>query len=275
MSKPLLGVVGMYKGNLLRRWRALAGMVLVAGAVAGCATAPVDDPEALAEFKAINDPLEPLNRQIFAVNVALDTFVLQPVAVTYRDFMFPPLKNNIRALLTNLRLPWTFVNNLLQGDLPAAENTASRFVSNMLTLWMADLGADEDSRQEDFGQTLAVWGVENGGPYIMLPLLGPANVRDASGRVVDFVGDPVRFATSREISVARAASGAVDGRSRNIEDVQDLQANSLDFYATVRSLYRQRRASVIENEPFGTLGPAPTISITDDDDEREPESSAR
>ncbi len=263
----------MYWRIAALRWRALAGLLVVAGVAAGCASAPVDDPEALAEYRAINDPLEPLNRQVFAVNVALDTFILQPAAVTYRDFMFPPLKNNVTALLTNLRLPWTFVNNLLQGNMTAAGNTAERFVSNMLTLWMADLGATEDSRQEDFGQTLAVWGFEGGGPYIMLPLLGPSNVRDATGTAVGFVGDPVRLATSREISVGRAAAGAVDGRSRNIEDVQDLRQNSLDFYATVRSLHRQQRAAAIANEPLGTIGPAPTISFSDDDSELE--SSAR
>ena len=241
-------------------------MVLLAGTMAGCATGAAGPDEA--ELDTINDPFEPVNRQIFAVNVALDTFVLQPVAVTYRDFMFPPLKNNVTALLTNLRLPWTFVNNLLQGDLSGAEQTASRFVSNIVFLWMGDVGpADPDAvdgGQEDFGQTLAVWGVRNGGPYIMLPLLGPSNVRDAGGRVVDFVGDPVRLATSRETSIGRAASGAVDGRSRNIEQVQDLQFNSLDYYATVRSLYRQRREALIENEPLGTTGPAPSISLSDD-----------
>lgn len=254
----------MQRSGLTYKIPRLSGLLLAAGILAGCAGASSVD----GDFEAVNDPFEPVNRQVFAVNVALDTFVLQPVAVTYRDFMFPPLKNNVSALMTNLRLPWTFVNNLLQGDFERAEQTASRFVSNIVFLWMADVGPMDpdavDGGQEDFGQTLAVWGVTDGGPYIMLPLLGPSNVRDTGGRVVDFVGDPVRWATSQETSIGRAATTAVDGRSRNIDQVQDLQHNSLDYYATVRSLYRQRREALIQNEPLGTTGPAPSISLSDD-----------
>ncbi len=258
----------MYKRGFFSKVSRLAGLLLLLGVVGGCASGAANGPDEAAEFERINDPFEPVNRQVFAVNVALDTFVLQPVAVTYRDFMFPPLKNNVSALLTNLRLPWTFVNNLLQGDFGGAEQTASRFVSNIVFLWMADVGPGDpdavDGGQEDFGQTLAVWGVRDGGPYIMLPILGPSNLRDTGGRVVDFVADPIGLISSTESSVGRAGTRAVDERSRNIEQVQDLQYNSLDYYATVRSLYRQRREALIENAPLGTTGPAPSISLSDD-----------
>ena len=233
-----------------------AALVLVLG---GCASGPQSD---LDEFGSdqVNDPLETANRLIFAANVAVDTLILQPIAVTYRDLMWPPIKNNIHNLLLNARLPLTFINAILQGNFSHAERTASRFVSNMLLLWMGDVGAGEDQK-EDFGQTLATWGVEDGGPYIMLPLLGPSNVRDTVGRVFDFFVDPVSALSSSEIRLGRGVSDAVDSRSRNVDDVRDLQANSLDYYATVRSLYRQQRKAMIENSTDGSNQPAPTISI--------------
>lgn len=249
----------MRRKNTCRFWRATLGALALALVVGGCATAPQDG---LDEFGAeqVDDPLETMNRLVFAANVAVDTLVLQPVAVTYRDLMWPPIKNNVHNLLLNMRLPLTFVNAILQGDFTHAERTASRFVSNMLLLWMGDVGAGEQ-QQEDFGQTLATWGVEDGGPYIMLPLLGPSNMRDVAGRVVDFFIDPVGVVSSSEISLGRAGGGAIDSRSRNVDDVRDLQANSLDYYATVRSLYRQRRQAMIDNSTDGSNQPAPTISI--------------
>ncbi|MHA1564012.1 MAG: MlaA family lipoprotein [Alphaproteobacteria bacterium] len=239
--------------------RVTLGALALALALGGCAGAPHDD---IDEFGAeqVNDPLETMNRLVFAANVAVDTLILQPVAVTYRDLMWPPIKNNVHNLLLNMRLPLTFVNAILQGNFSHAERTASRFVSNMLLLWMGDVGADEQ-QVEDFGQTLATWGVEDGGPYIMLPLLGPSNVRDTVGLVFDFFVDPVNTLSSSEILLGRTVTGAVDSRSRNVDDIRDLQANSLDYYATVRSLYRQQRQAMIDNSTDGSNQPAPTISI--------------
>ena len=113
------------------------------------------------------------------------------------------------------------------------------------------------------GQTFAVRvnPESSGGPYLMLPVLGPSNIRDAIGRGVDFFIDPIGFATSTEIGLIRAGTDAVDERSRNIEDVRDLERNSLDFYATVRSLYRQRRAQQIRNDQVEPTEPAPTIGV--------------
>ncbi len=239
--------------------RALRAFVLTA-ALAGCASAPNDDGSGLAGPNDVNDPLETVNRLVFSVNVAVDTLVLQPVAVTYRDLMWPPIKNNIHNLLLNARLPLTFLNAILQGNFSHAEQTASRFVSNMVLLWVGDVGPGEE-QPEDFGQTLARWGVEDGGPYIMLPLLGPSNLRDGAGRVVDFFIDPLGAVAGSTVTVGRAAGGAVDSRSRNVDEVRDLQASSLDYYATVRSLYRQQRQAMIENSTDGSGQPAPTISI--------------
>ncbi len=246
--------------NVRRFRRGTLGALALAMTLSACASAPSDDAGALSDGSEINDPLETVNRLVFSANLAVDTLVLQPVAVAYRDLMWPPIKNNVNNLLLNLRLPLTFVNAILQGNFDHAEQTASRFVSNMLLLWMGDVGGGEP-QVEDFGQTLATWGVEDGGPYIMLPLLGPSNLRDGVGRVVDFFINPVNAIAADKVTLGITASGAVNSRSRNIEEVRDLQANSLDFYATVRSLYGQRRQAMILNSTDGSNQPAPTISI--------------
>ncbi|MFQ5971428.1 MAG: VacJ family lipoprotein [Alphaproteobacteria bacterium] len=252
----------------LRNWGAAA---VIATAIAGCATAQPDvgngQGEAagndLEEYEQVNDPLEPLNRLIFSANVAVDNLILQPISVVYRDAAPEPLKNNLKHLLVNLRLPLVFIHTLLQGEFDRAEQTAGRFLTNMLFLFMYDVGRDEPV-QEDAGLTLAKWtgtGQGGGGPYIMLPLLGPSNARDAVGRVVDFFIDPVGVVTETSFAIQRAGAGAVDERSRNIDEVRDLQQNSLDYYATVRSLYRQRRATQANNGETDYIGPAPTIAV--------------
>lgn len=246
--------------DVCRFGRVTLGALALATTLAACASAPNDDGAGFGDAGEVNDPLETVNRLVFSANLAVDTLVLQPVAVTYRDLMWPPIKNNVHNLLLNMRLPLTFVNAILQGNFEHAEQTASRFVSNMLLLWMGDVGPGEQ-QEEDFGQTLATWGVEDGGPYIMLPLLGPSNLRDGVGRVVDFFIDPVSAIAADKVTLGLTVSGAVDSRSRNVDEVRDLQARSLDFYATVRSLYGQQRRAMILNSTDGSSQPAPTISI--------------
>jgi phospholipid-binding lipoprotein MlaA len=120
---------------------------------------------------------------------------------------------------------------------------------------------------EDAGQTLGVWGVE-GGPYVMLPLLGPSNFRDTTGTVIDWFVDPFGLVGTTELAIARGTSKAVIDRSKNIDAVRDLQRNSLDYYAAVRSLYRQRRDAQIKNGgDVPSQQPAPTIGIDSDTDE--------
>ena len=123
----------------------------------------------------------------------------------------------------------------------------------------------------DFGVTLATWGFDEG-PYLVIPVLGPSNPRDTVGMIADGFADPgdqVASAYHRMwASLARAVVSGIDERSRNIEALDDIERTSLDFYATIRSLYRQRRAAQIRHEennlpnpsPLGGLGPAPTLS---------------
>ncbi len=226
-------------------------------ALAGCAgrsETPPEDPAETAGIAADNDPLEPFNRHVFAANLAVDTFVLRPAAVGYRELVPDPLKRAIRNVLNNLREPFTLVNALAQGDFDRAQATYGRFLMNSLyglggIFDVAD-GYGLPYHQEDFGQTLAVWGMEEG-PYLVLPGLGPSNVRDAIGRGVQWAADPTGLVIDEigadAVSYGRIGLEAVDTRWRTLGSLDVQRRESLDFYAAVRSLYRQRRAAQIEN----------------------------
>ncbi len=239
------------------------------GALAACATPPSGDADARAAYEQANDPFEPANRMVFAANVMVDQLVLQPAAVTYRDLFPDDLKPPVQNFFTNLFMPLSFVHALLQGDLDRAEQSAARFFTALPTLLLANTFPDKEPVFEDGGQTLAVWGFDEG-PYIMLPLLGPSSVRDTTGTVADFFLDPVGWVLGREASIGRSAGNAVLTRSRNLEQVRDLQSNSLDYYAAVRSLYRQQREAQVRNGASEPVQPAPTIGLELDEPETSP-----
>lgn len=234
--------------------RCLASAALIVG-LAACATAPAD-PEERAEFEAINDPLEPLNRNVFAVNMTLDEYVMQPVARGYRDTLPTGVQNSIRNVLNNLKAPYIFVNDVLQAEPDRAAQTMIRFMFNST----AGLGGLFDfvtytngprHHDEDYGQTFAVWGVP-AGPYLMLPLLGPSSPRDTAGLVADFFGNPTDlFLAAKDlewITYSRVGVGALDERSTLLDPLDELKRGSLDFYAAIRSVYRQKRANDIANK---------------------------
>ena len=230
--------------------RAIAACVLAA-AVSGCATPPpAEDAEAAAAFRKINDPLEPLNRAIMEFNLVLDKAILKPVAYAYKQCVPAPLRDNVHNFLSNLRSPVTFANDLMQGELDRAGTVAVRFAMNSsigvfgINDVAAEFGIAE--HEEDFGQTLAVWSVGDG-PYLVLPVLGPTNVRDGIGTAVDSVIDPFPWVAPVEFRFGAAAGRAVDFRARNYDQFNELEEQSLDFYAAVRSLYRQRRADLVWN----------------------------
>ncbi len=249
-------------------------ILLLAGALTACATAPdgsiqlasshgdeaTEDDE---EF--VSDPFELPNRFIFAFNVGLDQLVLQPAAVTYRDLWPDELKTPFQNFITNLFMPLSFVHAMLQGDFERAEMAAARFITAIPTLLLANTDPDNPPVFEDAGQTLGVWGAGDG-PYIMLPVLGPSNLRDTTGTVVDFFIDPLGIALGSEATIGRGVSSAVIQRSKNIEQVRDLQRNSVDYYAAVRSLYRQRRQAEIRNGDIEPTSFGPTIGLELDEE---------
>jgi phospholipid-binding lipoprotein MlaA len=234
--------------------RPALALALVAG-LSACATRPDPrDPEAVAEFRATNDPLEPMNRGLFFVHDGIDTLVLRPVGEAYRIFLPPQARTAIRNVLANLRSPVIFVNDVLQGDSQRAATTVGRFIVNT-TVGIGgvfDRATDFGllGHTEDFGQTLAVWGVPEG-PYLFIPVLGPSNPRDAVGTAVDVAANPLTWVTGGDtleaINITRTGLTVADTREGLIEPLDALRAGSIDYYAALRSAYRQRRVVEIRN----------------------------
>lgn len=240
--------MAMRRGGLLVRV-ALASLIVLS--VAACATPPAD-PAARAEFERTNDPYEPFNRRVFAFNLVLDDNVAKPVAKAYRDNIPQFFRDGFRNFYDNYTSPVTFINDVLQGKSGRAAETATRFWVNTLMGfggWFDVAGQyGLKKHKEDFGQTLAVWGLGEG-PFLMLPLLGPSNPRDLTGRVVDSFLNPISYGLSAAgvawLETVAGALDIVDSRSRLLEPMDELRRTSLDFYASVRSLYRQNRESEI------------------------------
>lgn len=254
--------------------------VITALLLGGCTTRPTD-PEDLDYYLETNDPLEPINRAIFQFNEVADKIVLRPAAVGYRTVVPRGVRIGIRNFLDHLRSPLTILNAVLQGEGVQARDTFGRFLTNtILGLGgLVDVASDAGIPQhyEDFGQTLAVWGVEPG-PYLMLPLLGPANFRDGLGYGIDGAVDPVGRYISAEYGLegvgVRYTLNAVDWRAANLQTMDELRNSSLDFYATVRSAYRQRRAHAIRNgrEAEGdSVGMPGMVDFDDMDMDMDPE----
>jgi phospholipid-binding lipoprotein MlaA len=221
---------------------------LAATALSGCAVTETDGGEQIADS---NDPAEPVNRAIFDANMAADRAVVKPVAKAYRELP-PELREGVRNVTANLREPSVTANDLLQGNLDRAWVSARRFALNTTVgvAGVSDVASDWKlpPHQSDFGETLAVWGVGEG-PYLQLPALGPSTLRDAVGTAVGMAFDPLSLSGVQALTYlgyARTGAEYVDTRSSHIEDLDDLEQNSLDFYASLRSVYLQHRRAEIE-----------------------------
>ena len=215
----------------------------------------------------IYDPIEPINRAIFGFNNAADRVILEPLAKGYRKLP-SPIQNGISNFLSNLRTPLIIVNQALQGQGTNAIESTGRFVINSTVgvLGLVDV-ADKvglEEKDEDFGQTLATWGVGDGF-YVVLPIFGPSNLRDTAGIVLTYTTDPINAYLTREGEAwwipVRTATNAVDQRSKIIDEVNALRDNSLDYYAAARSSYYQNRKAAILNSDDKELTPLPLISI--------------
>ena len=219
-----------------------------------------------------NECFESVSRATLKFNMGLDKALFKPIAKGYRALPVP-IRSGTSNAVENLRSLLTFSNNVLQGEWGLAGNTAGRFAINSTVgiLGIFDpatkMGFEKRSR-EDFGQTLAVWG-SNSGCYFILPVLGPTTARDAVGLVGNTFLDPVYQITHNTEVMNRSYSehnyyyykgtDAVDFRSKNIESIDSLEKNSIDFYASVKSLYLQNRIQKIANEEISN-------KTQDDDD---------
>lgn len=211
------------------------------------------EPNAGSESAPISDPFEGFNRAVFAFNEGVDRALLEPLARGYRAATPKVLRTGVSNALHNLRSPVIFANDVLQGNPARAGTTAARFVLNS-TLGVAgllDVGARMglERHDEDFGQTMAVWGI-GPGPYLVLPLLGPSTLRDALGRPVDGAFDALTYVEGHdidEIRGGRVAVQVVSTREELIEPVDTLRRTSIDPYVSLRSLYAVTRAGAIRN----------------------------
>jgi phospholipid-binding lipoprotein MlaA len=232
-------------------------------AVAGCATVPGQD--RLAE----RDPLEGFNRTMWGVNNAADKVVIKPVTTVYRTVAPRPVRQGVTNFFSNLTEPWSLINNLLQGKPKRAADNLKRFVINT-TIGIAGL-TDQATKMgvqpapEDLGQTLAKWGV-NGGPYLVLPLLGPSTLRDGIGSGAAAFADPVNVAVNQaDVNVwykrGYRAGQIISARSDLTDSGADaFLKSSLDSYAAARSAYLQRRrAQILDQEDSMDAGPADDI----------------
>ena len=209
--------------------------------------------------KITNDCFEPLNRATFSLNQGLDKIIFKPIAKGYRTLP-SPIRSGTGNVLDNLSNLITIPNNVLQGELgKAGINTGRLLVNSTIGILgifdVAESLGFPEYEKEDYGQTLGRWGV-GPGCYLVLPVLGPTTVRDTAGSFINVMGgDPYYNASvngnneylSDKIYMTSKIIGAIDFRAKNIESLDNLEKNSMDFYASVRSLYLQDRQKKILN----------------------------
>ena len=216
--------------------------------------------------KPVKDCFERLNRATFSLNMGLDKAIFKPVAKGYRSLPSPVRTGTSNALI-NLSSLITIPNNILQGEFKTAGVNVGRLVVNttvgVLGIFdVAEKMGFSEYEKEDYGQTLGKWGV-GAGCYVVIPVLGPSTVRDTAGSFINILGgDPYynvsthgnnEYLTDKVYMTTKVISG-VDFRAKNLESIDNLEKNSIDFYASVKSLYLQDRQQKIKNSN-------PTIEI--------------
>ena len=197
-----------------------------------------------------DDPVEPLNRAIFSFNETVDGYLLRPVAKGYTAVVPAQGREHVGNVLHNLTMPLVFANSVLQGD---AKNAFSAFWSFVLNSTFGIAGIFDFTEQnsnlrvhdEDFGQTLGVWGIDQGA-YIVLPFFGPSSTRDTLGFAVDIVSDPFNY-TDETFTISHSVTKVIHTRSTLLELMDDIYDTSLDPYATIRSGYLQKRRADVKN----------------------------
>jgi phospholipid-binding lipoprotein MlaA len=216
----------------------------------GCATLPSGKPDP-------SDRFERVNRSVYSFNRAIDHAVLRPVARAYVKVTPVPVRHSISNFLTNLDYPVTIVNDFLQGKFHDGFSDVGRLGVNTVV----GIGGLFDpashwgmaKHNEDFGLTLATWGLPSG-PYLMLPVLGPSSVRDAPGRFADRFATPISYLNNTGLEVGTFVVKGVTTRA-DVLGLDPIIDSSFDPYAVVRSAWLQRR----EYQVHGARGPKPTV----------------
>jgi len=236
-------------------WRA-GFVILVLGMLVGCSSAPKT------ERSDLRDPYEHTNRKIFAFNMGVDSYVLEPVADGYRSNVPDAGRRAVDNHLDWAGLPSTALNSTIQGDLENAALATIHFAINGLTFGFADLTEDPGAvEKRDFGQTLARANVPEG-DYLMVPLLGAHSSRNLAGRVVDSLTNPLSFFQVGNVGstmrTAQIPERAVAFRANNFDTFNDIKYNSIDSYARTRSLYYQMRAGALRDRQNNVQAPSAT-----------------
>ncbi len=233
--------------------------------LASAASAGADGKNDLSKNKpqAVKDCFEGLNRATFSLNQGLDKAIFKPVAQAYRTLP-APVRKGTNNVLVNLSSLITIPNNVLQGQFKTAGINTGRFIVNTTVgiFGIFDVAKEmgfSEYEKEDYGQTLAVWGV-GPGCYLVLPVLGPSTLRDTAGSFINVMGGDPYYNVSahgnnqyldRSDYMLTKTITAIDFRAKNLETLENLEKNSLDFYASVKSLYIQDRERKIKNTKTG------------------------
>lgn len=216
---------------------ALAAAVVFA---AGCAHSPPDEPR---------DPLEPVNRQIYQFNNVVDRYTLRPVARAYRSHTPSPIRRGVGNFFANARYPITVVNSYLQGKFLLGTSDMARFVVNttvgLVGLFDVATPLGLEAHDEDFGQTLGVWGLGQG-VYLVLPLLGPSTGRDLVGAGADQFANPLNLIDDTETRLALQAVYLIDKRAGMLSFDRIMQ-DAFDPYLFVRTAYLENRLNKVHD----------------------------
>lgn len=258
------------------RTAAALACALAALLMGGCVSAP-RDAAGLAAYREANDPLEPMNRRIFAFNLGVDRYVIRPIAKGYVEAVPQGGRDGIRHFVDNIGEPVVIANEILQVQFRRAAVSSGRFILNSTigVLGFFDFAGHHGLTRQtgDFGQTLHAWGASEG-PYLVIPLFGPSNPRDAVGLSVDVYLDPVRYVLKQEqeelplwVRYAPAIVGGVDERARSLDALDAIEKDSVDYYAALRSLFRQNRAAQLRGDDVSLM---PTETGLYDDPAEEP-----
>jgi phospholipid-binding lipoprotein MlaA len=231
---PLWRFLRRFSGRLL-----CVPLVLLAS---GCASLPAGS------NRVAHDPLEPMNRVIFAVNDTIDAAFLKPVARAYTDNVHEGVREVFSNMFGNVADVWTAVNQLLQGKPVEAVGDLSRFVINSTLgfFGVADVASSFgfETHREDFGQTLGRWGLGSG-PYLVLPFFGPSSLRDGVAFPIDYSTDPITRVSDIAIRNSSTAVRLVDTRAKLLPAEKLIEGGALDKYSFIRDGYLQRRRNLV------------------------------
>ena len=229
----------MFRYHATRKTITLLLFILVVPWLSSCASVSAPDER---------DPWESFNRSVYAFNDGFDRAIARPVAETYRDYLPNFVQTGVANFFSNLDDILVIVNDLLQLKFKQAIQDLGRFVWNTTAglFGLIDVATHLDlpKNNEDFGQTLAVWGVGDG-PYLVLPLLGPSNVRDTAGLVGDWYVDPLINVRDQETRWGLIALRAVDKRASLLEATRIMEKSGIDPYVFMRNAYFQLRENQI------------------------------